>query len=66
MPQMRGMKLLLERCWMTSEYEAAYSKRHAEWVRYLTQLAKCPGVGQPRYVRALGMPWNPQLQALDA
>lgn len=61
MPQLRGMKLLLERCWMTSEYEAAYSKRHAEWVRYLTQLAKYPGVGRPCYVRALGMPWNPQL-----
>jgi hypothetical protein len=65
MPQLREMRLLFERCWMTSEYEAEYSRRHAEWVRYITQLAKCPGVGQPRDVRALGMPWNPQLQALD-
>jgi len=45
MPQLPGVKLLLERCWM---------KRHTEWVRCLTQLAKCPGLGQPRYVRALG------------
>jgi hypothetical protein len=65
MPQLRQMKLVFERCWMTSEYEAAYSRRHAEWVRYITQLAKCPGVGQPQYVRALGLPWHPQLQALD-
>jgi hypothetical protein len=65
MPQLRQLKLLFERCWMTSEYEAEYSRRHAEWVRYITQLSKCPAVGQPRYIRALGLPWNPQLQALD-
>lgn len=65
MPQLRQMKLPFERCWMTSEYEAEYSRRHAEWVRYITQLVKCSGVGQPQYVRALGMPWNPQLRALD-
>ena len=50
---------------MTAEYEAEYSRRHAEWVRYITQLAEFPGVGQPKYVRALGLPWNPHLQALD-
>ena len=65
MPQLKEMNLLFERCWMTIEYEAEYSRRHAEWVRYITQLAQCPGVGQPGYIRALGMPWNPHLQALD-
>jgi hypothetical protein len=65
MPQLKEMTLLLERCWMTTEYEAEYSKRHAEWVRYITQLAEFPGVGQPKYVRALGLAWNPHLQALD-
>ena len=65
MPHLRELKLLFERCWMTIEYEAEYSRRHAEWVRYITQLAKYPGVGQPSYIRALGMPWNPDLQALD-
>ena len=65
MPQLKGMKLLFESCWMTGEYEAEYSRRRAEWVRYITQLAEFPGVGQPKYVRALGLPWNPHLQALD-
>jgi len=59
MPQLKEMTLLLERCWMATEYEAEYSRRHAEWVRYITQLAEFPGVGQP--VRALGLVWNPQL-----
>ena len=63
MPQLREMKLLLERCLMTIEYETEYSRRHAEWVRYITQLAKSPGVGQPRYIRALALPWNPHLVA---
>ena len=63
MPQLRNMKLLFERTWMTSEYEAEYSKRHAEWVRYIAQLSR--HVGQPEFVRALGLPWDPSLQAAD-
>ena len=65
MTQLKEFKLLFKRCWMTSEYEAEYSRRHAEWMRYITHLAKCSGVGQLRDVRALGMPWNAELQGLD-
>jgi hypothetical protein len=44
MPQLRGLKLLFERCWMTSEYEAEYSRRHEEWIRLISQLELCQGV----------------------
>lgn len=62
MPQLKDMKLLFERTWMTTEYEANYSRRHAEWVRFVAQLAV--DAGQPDYVRALGANWDPTLRQL--
>ena len=63
LPQLKNMKLLFERTWMTSEYEARYSKRHEEWIRYILQLAA--EVGQPNYVSALRMPWHERLAEDD-
>lgn len=63
MPQLRTMGLLLERTWMTTEYEAEYSKRYAEWVRYIAQLEK--HTKKPDFLTALGLPWHPSLQAAD-
>ena len=63
LPHLKNMKLLFERTWMTSEYEARYSKRHEEWIRYILQLAA--EVGQPDYVSALRMSWHERLAEND-
>ena len=43
MQQLKEMKIQFERTWMTTEYEAGATRRHAEWVRFLEQLAELLG-----------------------